>query len=379
MATIEVRESSDGTKRYRVKVRIHGEKPRTRTFRRKTDAEAWAKAVETDLGRGVYVPTTTDRRRTVAELIDRCIAEHLPSKANNKSAAKVATQLRWWRDELGPLTLDRLTPERVAEARARLRARRSRGGSVITAATTNRYLAALSVATKWGWKELRWLASNPVLEVTKGGEGAGVVRYLSDDERQALLTAAKADPDPNIHTAIVVALATGLRAGSLRALTWGDVDFERRAIALRDSKNTEARWVPLVDEALAALQALLAADPIGAGAVFKSTTRDVPADINGQAWRRVKQTAGLVGVANLRFHDLRHTTGTYLNEAGASAIEIAAALGHKTLHMARRYAHQSPEHTRSVFDRIAGRIAAEPAPQDARASRPGDTKRGNKR
>ena len=59
----------------------------------------------------------------------------------------------------------------------------------------------------------------------------------------------------------------------------------------------------------------------------------------------------------IRFHDLRHTAGTYLNEAGASAIQFAAALGHKTLAMAKRYSHQSPEFTRSVFDKLTKRMA----------------------
>ena len=81
MATVEKRKSSDGTVRYRVRVRIRGEKPRTRTFKRKTDADLWASKVESDLGHGAYVPTTADRRRTLAELIDKFIAEHLPIQA----------------------------------------------------------------------------------------------------------------------------------------------------------------------------------------------------------------------------------------------------------------------------------------------------------
>jgi integrase len=111
---------------------------------------------------------------------------------------------------------------------------------------------------------------------------------------------------------------------------------------------------------VAELKEHLARDTISEGAVFKSTTRDDSAQINGVAWMRVKRTAGLTGAANFRFHDLRHTAGTYLNEAGASAIQIAAALGHKTLAMAKRYSHQSPEFTRSVFDKLTKRMAKKP-------------------
>ena len=49
------------------------------TFKRLTDAKAWAAAVAADFGHGVYVPTGTDRRRTLAQLIDKSIAEYLPA------------------------------------------------------------------------------------------------------------------------------------------------------------------------------------------------------------------------------------------------------------------------------------------------------------
>lgn len=360
MATIERRVWKDGAISYRVRVRLLGDKPRTRTFRRKSDAEAWAKAAETDMSRGVYVPTTSDRRRLIGDLIDCTIRDHLPTKRNNKSAHKVESYLAWWKDELGELTLERLTPQRISEARAKLLARKPKRGATMSPSTANRYLAGLSVATKYGWKELGWLQRNPVLDVSKGAESGGVVRYLSDDERKRLLDAAAADTDQNIYTAIVLALSTGLRAGSLRALTWADVDLKRKALRLADSKNNEGRWLPLIAPAVAELKQHLARDATKDGAVFKSSTRDEPAEINGPAWMRVKKAAGLTGDANFRFHDLRHTAGTYLNEAGASAIQIAAALGHKTLAMAKRYSHQSPEFTRSVFDKLTKRITKKP-------------------
>jgi hypothetical protein len=57
MATIEPRKLKDGTTRYRVRVRLLGELPRTKTFKRLTDAKAWAAKVESDMGHGAYVPT----------------------------------------------------------------------------------------------------------------------------------------------------------------------------------------------------------------------------------------------------------------------------------------------------------------------------------
>lgn len=41
---------------------------------------------------------------------------------------------------------------------------------------------------------------------------------------------------------------------------------------------------------------------------------------------------------------------------GASAFEIAEALGHKTLQMAKRYSHLTKNHTHSVVANMTGKV-----------------------
>ena len=203
-----------------------------------------------------------------------------------------------------------------------------------------------------------WLPSNPVLSVTKGAEHTGIVRYLDDDERKALLAACKASTDPNIATAVVLALATGARASNIRNLTWADVDLEQWRLRFAHTKNDQPRFVPLVGPAQAILQAHFDRDPTQKGWVFKGDRDDAPADLD-RPWRAVRKAAGLVGDKHCRFHDLRHTTASYLTMNGASLAEVAEALGHRTLTMAKRYSHQSGEHVRSTFERISGRLGEE--------------------
>jgi len=62
------------------------------------------------------------------------------------------------------------------------------------------------------------------------------------------------------------------------------------------------------------------------------------------------------GVADFRFHDLRHSAASYLAMNGASLAEIAEVLGHKTLQMVRRYAHLSEAHTAGVVSRMNAKI-----------------------
>jgi integrase len=353
MASIVRRVASDGTISYQVKVRVRGERSRSRTFKRKTDAATWAAKAESDMGHGTYVPTTADRRRTLAELIDKFIAEYLPVKPNNKNAEKQLSLLAWWKDHAGFVTLDKLSPQTVAGYRAELSAQRSqRGGAVLSGATVNRYLAALSSVCKWAWKELAWLPSNPVLAITKRSESAGVVRFLSDDERKALLSACRMSADPNIYCAVMLALATGARRSNIYHLQWEDVDLDRLTLHFPDTKNGEPRRVPIVGPAVAALRAQFERDPTQTGWVFKGRSDDAPADLD-RPWAKVRTDAGLI---DFRFHDLRHTTASYLTMNGASLAEVAEALGHRTLVMARRYSHMTGDHTRSVMERMAGKF-----------------------
>ncbi len=351
MATIVRRVSGDGAVTWQARVRVRGERPQSRTFKRKTDASAWASKIEADLEHGVAAP---DRRRTLADLIDQYL-EYLPAKAHNHDTRNVRRYLAWWREHRGYVTLDRLRPDVIAAARAELRKRTTRDGNPISGPTCNRYLAALSAACKYGWRELRWLPGNPVLSVTKAPESAGVVRFLSDDERKALFDACRADHDPNILTAVTLALATGLRYSNIRYLQWADVDFAAGTLTVARTKNGEGRRVPLIASAKAALQAHYDADPTGQGWVFKGHTDAAPAALTAP-WRRVRDAAGLQG---FRFHDLRHTTASYLTQSGAGLAQVADALGHKTLAMARRYSHQTAENVRSTLESIAGRLGGE--------------------
>ena len=359
MATIEKRKNAKGEVHYRVRIRLRGDKPRTRTFKRRTDADLWSKKVESDLGHGAYVPTTADRRRTLADLIDKFIKEYLPIRRNNADERNITAQLRWWRDNAGHVTLDKLTPQAIARFKSELLMRKTRNGTPIVQSTANRYLAALSAACKWAWKELGWLPANPVLSVSKGPEHAGIVRYLSDDERNALLAACRASSDPNIHCGVMLALATGARLSNINRLTWDDVDLRAWRLRFTHTKNGQPRYVPVVGSAQRALQEQFDRDPTQKGWVFKGSRDAAPADLD-KPWRAVRTVAGLTGDKHCRFHDLRHTTASYLTMNGATLAEVAEALGHRTLVMAKRYSHQSGEHVRDTLERMANRFLNTP-------------------
>jgi integrase len=70
-------------------------------------------------------------------------------------------------------------------------------------------------------------------------------------------------------------------------------------------------------------------------------------------WDEAVQKAEL---KNFRFHDLRHSCASYLAMNGASLLEIAEVLGHKTMQMVKRYSHLADTHTASVVERMNEQI-----------------------
>jgi integrase len=137
-----------------------------------------------------------------------------------------------------------------------------------------------------------------------------------------------------------------MRFGEIMGLEWEDVDFTWRRITLRNTKNNETRYVPmnpLLKETLEEMHG-------GKGRVFSNPETGKPYNDIRKAMRRALRKAGVE--RHIRFHDLRHTTGSHLAMTGATEREIGEVLGHKDPKMSRRYSHLSPSHIQGVVDRL---------------------------
>jgi site-specific recombinase XerD len=66
----------------------------------------------------------------------------------------------------------------------------------------------------------------------------------------------------------------------------------------------------------------------------------------------------LAGITDYRFHDNRHTCGSYLAMAGYTLAQIAEILNHKTLEMAKRYSHLADEYREKLSARMSENFIA---------------------
>lgn len=351
MGTITERKDKSGNTTFQVKVRIKGTPVQTATFDRKTDAKRWEQQTESAIRENRFFPHQQKQSLLLSELIERYIETILPRKTP-KIFKLQKQQLMHWHTNYGGLNISEITSALVAEERDKLATGLTPRG-IRSPATVNRYLGILRHVFTIAIKEWQVCKENPVSNVSKLKEMRGRTRYLSIDERKALLQTCKQSDNPYLYIIVVLALSTGARKNEIMSLKWKNVHIDREVIILQETKNGEIRSIPLQGHGLQLLKRLSEhSNQNPSDYLFKSPNNDKPIDIR-TAWENALKKADIL---NFRFHDLRHTTASYLAMNGASLTDIAEILGHKTLHMVKRYAHLSEAHTKKVVSDMNSKI-----------------------
>jgi len=335
MATIIAR----GDK-WQAKVRRNGYPPVSKTFARRADAEAWARQQEAEMDRGAWRDRSSADSTTLYALLERYLKDVVPTKRGAEvEALRIKTLMR---DEITRHKLSALSPLVLAEWRDRRLAAGCSGGTV------NRELNIVSAVLNWARRELMIAVENPVASIRRPPPSKARERRLEPEEESRLLKALedqsgeaiRADGkryrqgtrNPWIRPIVELALETAMRRGELLSLTWDNIDFKRRTAYLPETKNGEARTVPLSSRAIAVLTALPRSMD---GRVFPITANALKL-----AFERAVKRAG---IEDLHFHDLRHEATSRLAEKLPNVIELAAVTGHKDLRMLKRYYHPRAE------------------------------------
>jgi integrase len=291
---------------------------------------------------------------TVAELIDRFEAEHLPRKRPQTA--------RDYRRMLG----NHIRPHFGAHAKVAdvtfadvdaLHRKITRSGAAYAA---NRCVAMVSkmfsLAVRWSMRP-----DNPCKGVERNTEHHRQ-RYLKGDELGRLVAALADHPDRQAADAVRMLLLTGARRGEVLGARWGDIDLGEGVWSKPPSSTKQNRHhqVPLSAPAralLARIREEQAAQhpkqPLGAF-VFPSA-----ASATGHLVEIKKSWAALTraaGISDLRLHDLRHSYASSLVSSGASLPLIGSLLGHSSPTTTARYAHLFRDPQRAAAERIGSLI-----------------------
>ena len=231
----------------------------------------------------------------------------------------------------------------------------SRGLSAVSA-------ARLVAATRGLYRFLRLagrLDTNPADDLHAPRAVAGLPRFLSLDDVDALLAAIDADTPRDLRDRALVEVlyATGLRVSELCGLRMTDVRADQGYVQCL-GKGSKQRIVPLGDAAAIALEGYLTR-----GRPTLVGTRQSPwvfVNARGGArlsrigcWKIVKLRGRQAGIrAHLSPHVLRHSFATHLLERGADLRAIQAMLGHADLTTTQIYTHVLEARLRDAYDRF---------------------------
>jgi len=246
----------------------------------------------------------------------------LPTKSLNYQKA-LRSQFRHWSTHLGEYRLSRITPQLVQDHLP--------DGSP---ATRNRYVSALSVVYGECGDQ------NPCRSIKRGKE-IWRVRFLSDQEKIALLDACRRSRSKILYPVVILALWTGLRKMEILKLEWNRVDLHRGLIHLIETKGGRPRTIPIMGHALELISQL----PRTSRYIFPTRTGEYRRHL-ADCWYPMIRSAG---IEDLTFHHLRHHFASTLALQGVPLYDISVLLGHKNISQTQRYAHLSVGHLRGVL------------------------------
>jgi integrase len=227
------------------------------------------------------------------------------------------------------LSLAQLTPKHIADYRE---ARHS----AVKPVTINRELGLVQHAIDMARRE--WnvpLNDNPVKQVHKPRQDQFRERRVRTGELDRRVAACGSCRNGYVAPLIRLAIETGMRQGELLRLTWADLDFVRRTLLIRISKNGHPRTIPMSSAAIECVGELQKLGGFANALIFPTTASALK-----QSWRRLTTRAGL---EDLHFHDLRHEAISRFFEKGLSLPEVALISGHRDPRMLFRYTHPQPE------------------------------------
>jgi integrase len=248
-----------------------------------------------------------------------------------------ATKRSWHIDEmnlrlhilpaLGPLMLDEITSQHVANLIEEMRQKGYAGG------TTNRVLVltrrVFNLANKWN---VAGASVNPTSGLALAPE-VHRDRFLTAEEVKRLIVSINGDHNRPAAQAIMLLLLTGARRSEITQAKWEHVDWTKRALLVSVSKSGKPRTIALNVAALALLRAI----PCDPDSPYVFPTRLVGLF---RPWDRIRRRAGL---ADVRLHDLRHSFASFLVNQGVSLYVVQGLLGHASPRMTQRYAHLAPQ------------------------------------
>jgi integrase len=348
MATIRARRQSDGTMRYTAIVRIRKRKTiiyqEYKTFALRTAAVSWARHREVELEKPGALYRTQHGTPTLSELIRWYVDTF-------------ETISKWQRSK--QTHLEFLEQHAIGEANAltlttaalidHVRSRRADGAGPATVANDLVWIGVVLRAAR----SVRDLPVHPEV-VQEARNACSALRLIGKARRRSRRPTAdelarlkayfgRRDKRANIPMVAIVefAIASARREAEICRLEWRDNEPVGRTGLVRDAKHPTAReGNHLRFKYTPEAWAILERQPRTSEYIFPYQPRSV-----GAAFTRACK---VLGIRDLRFHDLRHEAASRLFERGYQIHEVAQFTLHESWNELKRYTNIRPEDLRDI-------------------------------
>ena len=207
-------------------------------------------------------------------------------------------------------------------------------------------------------------------------------KAYTEEEKQRMLGEAAKARSPHIYLALTLALNAGMRDAEIKSLSWTQIDFAKKFLAVGRSKTEggEGRTIPLNSDLFGVLTDYVEWYKLKFGAtrpewyVFPFGSPQ-PTDPTRHVttlktvWSNIREKAGVKG----RWHDNRHTLVTELAESGAGDQTIMDIAGHVSKQMLKHYSHIRMEAKRKALESVVTRRTESGTEEMAAEDRSGST------
>jgi integrase len=394
MASIERRETSRGV-RYDVRYREPGGRPRVKTWRRRADAERFARQVEVDKDRGLFVDPAL-ARTTLREVAARWLASNPGKRGGSWQRDEIVVRTHIV-PELGSRPVGSLTPGDVQSLVNSWAANRAPG-------TVRREYGVLRAILNYALAS-DMIGRTPCRRI-KLPEVTPVRRHIINGDELGRLAAAMGGVE-GYGTMAYLGTVDGMRWGEVAGLRVGHFDFQagtvrisqtvvrgrKGAVGLGEPKSAAGRrtlavpvaLVEMVGKHMAArgltvddVDALLFTAPEGGMLRYSNWLRRVwyPATTAVGLGKLVEDVAtGRTRYVGLGFHDLRRANATGLVAEGIDIKTAQAMLGHSNAQLTvGLYAQAVVSLGAAAAESMAARfrLPGSDKPRDERAMEPGE-------
>lgn len=335
MGTITARKRKNGSVAFMARVRVMHDGVTyhdTETFDRRPAATSWIKKRERELRKPSVIAAYKVSDPPLAQAIDRYTEESL--KEIGRTKAQVLRAIKSY--PIAEMPCSTIKSKDIIEFMQSLTSQPQTVGNYAS------HLAAIFAVARPMW-DYRLDASEMKDAIVVARRMGIISRSLERDRRPTLAELdkilahfierrKKAPQAMPMHKVIMFALFSTRRQAEITRIEWDDFEKKHKRVLVRDMKHPGEKigndtWVDLTDEAVQVISSMRKTKsqifPYSPDAITANFTR----------------ACKLLGIEDLRFHDLRHEGISRLFEMGWNIPQVAAVSGHKSWVSLKRYTH----------------------------------------